>query len=113
VFGLRQSAAMTAGQIASAAADAGLAEVEVTLCGYRVIAPALRLAAARLSGVPAAPAGQRAAARALLRQVELLWRRCIIDYMLLLASRDPALMRSPVPATPPDDRPSPDRPGHP
>jgi SAM-dependent methyltransferase len=87
VFGLRQSAAMTAGHIAAAAADAGLAEVEVTLCGYRVIAPALRLAAARLSGFPAAPAGQRATARALLRQVELLWQRCIIDYILLRAIR--------------------------
>jgi len=84
VFGLRQSAAMTAGQIATAAADAGLAQVKVTLCGYRVIAPALRLAEARLSGFPAA---QRTAARALLRQVELLWRRCIIDYVLLRAIR--------------------------
>src|SRR6202042_2919133 len=79
VFGLRPRMAMTAGQIAAAARAAGLAEVEVTVCGDRVIAPALRLAAARLAGATAAPAGQQTAARLLLRQVDLLWRREIID----------------------------------
>ena len=87
IFGLRPSMAMTAGQIAAAARAAGLAEVEVTVCGDRVIAPALRLAAARLAGVTAAPAGQQTAARLLLRQVDLLWRRQIIDYLLLSAVR--------------------------
>ena len=78
---------MSAAQIAAAAAQAGLAEVEVTPCGDRVIAPALRLAAARLSSGPVAPAGHRAAARALLWQVQLLWQRRIIDYILLRAVR--------------------------
>lgn len=87
VFGLRPSAAMTAGQIAAAARGAGLTDVEVTACGDRVIAPALRVAAARLSRPSAAPTGQRLAARLLLRQVELLWRRRIIDYILLRAVR--------------------------
>lgn len=87
VFGLRRSAVMTAEQIAAAAAEAGLAQVEVTSCGDRVIAPALRLAAARLSRTPVAPAGQRAIARALLRQADLLWQRRIIDYILLRAVR--------------------------
>jgi len=87
VFGLRLSMAMTAEQIAAAARAAGLAEVTVTSCGDRVIAPALRLTAARLAGPMAAPAGQQAAARLLLWQVELLWRRQIIDYVLLRAVR--------------------------
>jgi SAM-dependent methyltransferase len=87
VFGLRPSMAMTAGQIAAAARAAGLAEVEVTACGDRVIAPALQLAAARLAGATGAPAGQQAAARLLLWQVKLLWRRQIIDYLLLRAVR--------------------------
>jgi SAM-dependent methyltransferase len=87
VFGLRPSAAMTTGQIAAAARDAGLTRVEVTACGERVIGPALRLAAARLSGPSAAPAGHRLAARLLLGQVELLWRRRIIDCILLRAVR--------------------------
>ena len=87
VFGLRRTMAMTAGQIASAARAAGLSEVEVTLCGDRVIAPAIRLTTARLAGPGAAPAGQQAIGRLLLWQVSLLWRRGIIDYLLLRAVR--------------------------
>ncbi len=85
VFGLRRTAAMTAAQIAAAAA-AGLVEVEVTSCGDRVIGPALRLAATRLSSA-AAPAGHRAVACALLWKADLLWRRRVIDYILLRAVR--------------------------
>jgi hypothetical protein len=87
VFGLQRTMAMTPGQIAAAARAAGLAGVQVTTCGDRVIAPALRLTAQRLASATAAPAGQRAAARLLLRQVDLLWRRRIIDYLLLRAVR--------------------------
>ena len=94
VFGLRRSMAMTTSQIAAAAAAAGLAEVQVTACGDRVIGPALRLTAARLAaaraapvGHQAAPVGHQAAARLLIRQVDLLWRRGIIDYLLLRAVR--------------------------
>jgi hypothetical protein len=61
--------------------------VEVTPCGDWVIAPALRLAAARLSSGAVAPAGHRAVARALLWQVQLLWQRRVIDYILLRAVR--------------------------
>jgi SAM-dependent methyltransferase len=87
VFGLRRTMAMTAGQIAAAARAAGLAGVEVTSCGDRVIAPAVRLTAKRLAGPRAAPAGQQAIGRLLLGQVSLLWRRGIIDYLLLRAVR--------------------------
>ena len=87
VFGLRRTMAMTAGQIAAAARAAGLAEVTVTACGDKVIAPALRLTAARLARATTAPFGQHAAAHLLLRQVDLLWRRHIIDYLLLRAIR--------------------------
>ena len=79
---------MTAERIAGPPAGRAWPTWRVTRCGDRVIAPALRLAAARLErqGV-AAPAGQRAAARLLLRQVDLLWRRGVIDYLLLYAVR--------------------------
>ena len=87
VFGLRPSMAMTAAQIAAAARAAGLAEVTVTSCGDRVIAPALRLTAARLASPMPAPAGHQAVARLLLWQVDLLWRRRLIDYVLLRAVR--------------------------
>ena len=79
--------AMTAGQIIAAARAAGLAEVKVTACGDRVIGPALQLTAARLRSATGAPAGHQAAARVLLRQVDLLWRRRIVDYLLLQAIR--------------------------
>jgi SAM-dependent methyltransferase len=87
VFGLRRGAMMTAGQIAAAARAAGLTSVEVTPCGDRVIAPALRLISARLAHGPAAPVGHRAAAYVMLRQVDLLWHRRIIEYLLLRAVR--------------------------
>ena len=87
VFGLRRTMAMTAEQIAAQARAAGLAEVQVRRCGERVIAPALRLTAQRLNNTTAAPAGQHAAARLLLWQVNLLWQRQIIDYLLLRAIR--------------------------
>jgi SAM-dependent methyltransferase len=90
VFGLRSSAVMTADQIAEAARAAGFTAVDITVCGDLVIAPALQLIGRRLratSAAPAAPPGQRTAARLLLRQVELLWRRQIIQYILLRAVR--------------------------
>ena len=87
VFGLRRTMAMTAGQIAAAARASGLAEVTVTACGDKVIAPALRLTTARLGRATTAPFGQHAAAHLLLRQVDLLWRRRIIEYLLIRAIR--------------------------
>lgn len=87
LWGLRPGAAMTAEQIGAAAGAEGLADVRVTRCGDRVIAPALGLAAARLESGVRAPGGQRAAARLLVGQVGLLWRRQILDYLLLRAVR--------------------------
>jgi hypothetical protein len=90
VFGLRAGAAMTADQIAGAARAAGFTAVDVTVCGNLVIGPALHLIGHRLRATPiapGAPAGQRTAARLLLSQVELLWRRQIIQYILLRAVR--------------------------
>jgi erythromycin 3''-O-methyltransferase len=87
VFGLQPTMAMTTGQIAAAAATAGLSDVRATECGDRVIAPALRLAARRLAGPSGVPPVQQALARLLLWQVSLLWQRRIIDYVLLRAVR--------------------------
>ncbi|HTT51106.1 MAG TPA: methyltransferase domain-containing protein [Streptosporangiaceae bacterium] len=87
IWGMRPSAAMTAAQIAAAARAAGLADVQVTLCGEQVIAPAVRLTATRLASPAGAPAGQQTAARLLLGQVDLLWQHRIIDYLLLRAVR--------------------------
>jgi SAM-dependent methyltransferase len=87
VFGLTRRAAMSAGEIVSAAREAGLVDVRSERCGERVIAPALRLSRDRLRTAQGPPLGHRPAARALLAQVEMLWRRRIIDYVLLSARR--------------------------
>jgi SAM-dependent methyltransferase len=87
LWGMRASAVMTAAQIAATARAAGLTDVQVTLCGAEVIAPAIRLTKARLAGPTTAPPGQHTAARLLLQQVDLLYRRRIIDYLLLRATR--------------------------
>jgi len=86
-WGLNRAAAMTAAEIARAARAAGLANVEVSACGDRVIGPALRLTRDRLQGLTRAPFGHRAAARAMLAHVDLLWRRGMIDYIFLRAVR--------------------------
>ena len=92
LFGLRPGMAMTSRQIEAAARAAGLAEVTVTSCGDRVFGPAFRLIASRLAApVGAVPSGQQTAARLLLRQADLLWRRQIIDYLLLRAVRPAGL----------------------
>jgi hypothetical protein len=78
---------MTAGQITEAARAAGLLDVHATPRRDRVIAPALRLTAARPSHAPAAPTRHRVTARRLPRQVELRRRKDILDYLLLPAAR--------------------------
>jgi len=87
VWGMRRGAAMTADAIAGAARSAGLVDVEVSVCGERVIGPALRLTRDRLRRDARAPFGQRAAARVMVAQVDLLWRRRIIEYLFVRAVR--------------------------
>jgi SAM-dependent methyltransferase len=91
LWGLRPSAAATPGRIASEAEAAGFTDIRSELVGERVIAPALRLTRARLRGAGRElPASQRLAAAAFLRQVELLWRRRVVDYLLLSARKPDA-----------------------
>lgn len=90
VWGLRSTAAQTADAIAATARAAGLADVEIQRCGERVIEPALRLTRTRLPTLANVPASQRFIAGVMLRQVELLWRRRVIDYVLLRARKPDA-----------------------
>jgi SAM-dependent methyltransferase len=87
LWGLDPGAVQTAEEIGATAERAGLTDVRVQRCGEKVIGPALRLTRERLGrmGAGAVPIGHRTAARALLSQVELLWRRGMIDYVLLTA----------------------------
>ncbi len=87
VWGMGRGAAMSAAEIAQAACVAGLVDLEVSAWGDRVIEPALQLTRGRLRRVTQAPFGQRAAARAMLAQVALLWHRGMIDYIFVRAVR--------------------------
>jgi SAM-dependent methyltransferase len=85
VWGMNRAAAMPAAEIAQAARAAGLVDVEVSVCGDRVVGPALRLTRGRLRRTNGAPFGHRAVARAMLAQVDLMWQRGMIEYVLLRA----------------------------
>jgi erythromycin 3''-O-methyltransferase len=86
VWGLSTAAVATADQIVEAVEGAGFRDVQARLVGDRVIAPALAFVRRRLDiERDDAPMAIRLASRAMLSQVELLWRRGLLDYMLLKA----------------------------
>jgi SAM-dependent methyltransferase len=87
VWGLNLQAAASAQAIEEAARAAGFADVQVTRCGERVIAPALALTRSRMARTDGVPASKRLGVRVLLAQVELLWRRGMIDYVILSARK--------------------------
>jgi SAM-dependent methyltransferase len=87
VWGLDRSAAASDGRIAGLVRAAGFTDVRGELVGERVIAPALRVVRRRLEAGIDAPMTAAAASRVMLAQVELLWRRRIIDYLLMRAVR--------------------------
>ncbi|HJR96958.1 MAG TPA: methyltransferase domain-containing protein [Actinomycetota bacterium] len=83
-WGLGTHAAATADEIVAAALDAGFIDVRAEPVGERVIGPALRFVRDRLdrdSGQ--APLFYRLAVRIMVRQIELLWERGMLDYILL------------------------------
>jgi erythromycin 3''-O-methyltransferase len=91
IWGLRLSASASPGRIVDAVISAGFEGVQASLVGARVIDPALTFVRRRLQGeASSAPRSVRLAARVALRQVELLRRRRLIDYLLLEATKPPA-----------------------
>lgn len=88
VWGLPSAAATSPERIAAQVRRAGFVHVETELVGDRVIGPALRFVRGRLrSGELEAPLGMRLASRVMLAQLELLWRRGMVDYLLLRAAK--------------------------
>ena len=86
VWGLSTAAVATADRIVEAVEGAGFQDVEAGLVGDRVIAPALAFVRRRLDIERGeAPMAMRLASRVMLSQVELLWRRGLLDYLLLKA----------------------------
>ncbi len=88
VWGLGTHAAATPVDIATQVEEAGFVNVHVRLMGERVIAPALRFVRDRLDGSgDVAASSYRLAARIMIAQVELLWERGMIDYLLLTGNK--------------------------
>ncbi|MFM8944260.1 MAG: methyltransferase domain-containing protein [Actinomycetota bacterium] len=88
LWGLRPSSSATTGRIVDQIEAAGFRDVRVRLVGERVIAPALRSVRARLAaGEPRAPWTIRLGARVMLREIEVLWQRGLLEYALIAARR--------------------------
>jgi len=86
VWGLSTAAVATADRIVEAVERAGFQDVEARLVGDLVIAPALAFVRRRLDIEKGeGPMAMRLASRVMLSQVELLWRRGLLDYLLLKA----------------------------
>ena len=84
VWGLGVHAAATSDEIVGLAFDAGFVDVRAESVGDRVIGPALRFVRDRLDrGAADVPRTYELAVRLMLRQVDLLWRRGVLDYLLL------------------------------
>jgi len=89
-WGLSTAAVATTDRIVHAAENAGFRDVDARLVGERVIAPALAFVRRKLAVADDdAPPAMRLASRAMLSQVELLWRRGLLDYLLLTAIKPP------------------------
>ena len=86
MWGLKPGAVATSAQIADTARSCGFRDVEVELVGKRVIEPALACFRRRLEwGSDDVPVSLRLACRAMIADIEFLWRRGLVDYMLLRA----------------------------
>jgi SAM-dependent methyltransferase len=85
VWGLHRGAAITPGELEALVGAVGFVDVRRELVGARVITPALRFVRGRLDAAPRS--AQALAARAMLRQVELLDARGILEYALVSARR--------------------------
>ena len=89
-WGLGAQAAATEDEIIGLALDAGFVEVRAESVGKRTIGPALRFVRDRLDrahGSRELPRSYELALRLMLRQVDLLWRRGMLDYLLLRATK--------------------------
>ena len=87
-WGLGTHAVATTGEIVGLALDAGFVDVRGEQVGRRVIGPALRFVRDRLDRDGSSmPRSYELALRLMLRHVELLWRRGMLDYILLRGSK--------------------------
>ena len=89
-WGLGLQAAATADEIIGLALDAGFVDVRAEPVGQQVIRPALRFVRERLDRDAGEVSRTYAlAVRLMLRQVDLLWERGVLDYVLLRGTKPP------------------------
>jgi MPBQ/MSBQ methyltransferase len=87
-WGLSRQVAVSTADIEGLAAGAGFSDISVELVGERTIAPALRFVRRRLDlARHEMPRSYGLAVRSMLSQVDLLWRRRMIDYLLFRATK--------------------------
>ncbi|HYH28331.1 MAG TPA: class I SAM-dependent methyltransferase [Actinomycetota bacterium] len=86
-WGLRLSAAVSAKDLGTAVRRAGFADLRIELVGERVFDQAFRVLRRRLRAERSATGPVRAAASALLSQMEVLWRDRLVEYALVRATR--------------------------
>jgi MPBQ/MSBQ methyltransferase len=87
-WGLSRRSAVTTADIEVLVAAAGFSDIRIELVGERTIAPALRFVRRRLDAARREmPRSYGLAVRSMLSQVDLLWRRGMVDYLLLRATK--------------------------
>jgi SAM-dependent methyltransferase len=87
LWGVRAQAAATPFEIEHQVSAAGFDDVRSSLEGARVIAPAFRSVHTRLEDASAGSVPERFAARAMLREAELLWEHGVLEYLFLVARK--------------------------
>jgi len=87
LWGIRAHAAATPLEIERQVSAAGFDEVRSSLEGARVIAPAFRSVHARLDEPGAGSLPERLAARAMLREADVLWDQGVLEYLFLVARK--------------------------
>jgi erythromycin 3''-O-methyltransferase len=87
LWGLTRAAAVTPDTILGLATSAGFVDVRGDLVGEHVIGPALRFVRDRLDRVTDVSRSYVLAASLMASQAELLWRRRVLDYLLLRARK--------------------------
>jgi SAM-dependent methyltransferase len=87
LWGIRAQAAATPLEIEHQVSAAGFDDVRSVLAGSQVIAPAFRSVHARLDDASAGGLPERVAARAMLREAEVLWEHGVLEYLFLAARK--------------------------